>query len=101
MQAADNIPAAFLIGDDGCYESGLKSWLGDFRQFAKAKRGTGDVPFWFQRHYRGVEVRHSVVRAARGTRLSFLLWGEPGGAKRGFPRGIFPGFFRELWNPSC
>jgi hypothetical protein len=51
MQAADSIPAAFLIGDDGCYESGLKSWLGDFRQFAKAKRGTGDVPFWFQRQY--------------------------------------------------
>jgi hypothetical protein len=39
MQAADNIPAAFFIGDDGCYESDLKSCPGACRQFVNAKRG--------------------------------------------------------------
>ncbi len=43
MQAADNIPAAFFIGDDGCYESDLKSCPGACRQFSKAKRSGARV----------------------------------------------------------
>jgi hypothetical protein len=47
MQAADNIPAAFFIGDDGCYESDLKSCPGACRQFANAKRGRARMAFRF------------------------------------------------------
>jgi hypothetical protein len=84
MQAADNIPAAFLIGDGGCYESSHGSpALVLAGQFADAKRGTDGVPFWFQRKYVGVAVKNSVVWAGRGLSLSFLLWGEPGCLQRG------------------
>jgi hypothetical protein len=44
------------------------------------------VPFWHSRRYQGVEVWHSVVRAAHSVGLSFLLWGEPGASGLG---GLF------------
>src|SRR5580704_10311041 len=55
-----------------------KSCADNCRHFGRLKVGTGAGAVLVQRHYRGVEDRHSVAEPAHSASLSFLLWGEPG-----------------------